>query len=84
MCGQEYVQYSLKLPPGAEQLIRVDNHKGSEPSRRLRGTWYQPCPDVCVKYGRIWVLFWLQVNKMNENVSFKKGDYKGRFFFKQI
>ena len=37
------------------------------------GTWYQPCPDVCVKMRRKWFIFQLQVNEMNEKMSFKMG-----------
>ena len=36
-------------------------------------TWYQPCLYVCVEKGRIWVPFQLQVNEMNEKMSFKMG-----------
>ena len=36
-------------------------------------TWYQPYPDVCVENRRILVSFWLQVNEMSENMSFKMG-----------
>ena len=45
---------------------------------------------VCVENRRIWLSFWLQVNKMSENMSFKMGVefvvplYLGSVFFKYI
>ena len=40
---------------------------------KVLATWYRPCPDVCVEKWRIWVPFGLQVNEMNEKMSFKMG-----------
>ena len=42
----------------------------------LGATWYHPCPDVCVEsegYGSKVKDMWLQVNEMNEKISFNMG-----------
>ena len=44
-------------------------------------TWSQSFPYVCVQKGRKWVLFRLQLNEMNEKMSFKMGVKFGASFY---
>ena len=84
-CSGRFIMYS-RAP-----LLCMANDVKPERVRRGWGmgggaTWYQPCPDVCVKKCRIWVPFQLQENEMNEKMSFKMGVkfaaplYMGRIF----